>query len=143
MADVSDPAIQEAYLDVLSDATDTNWAVFGYEGNAKIVLQGAGSDGFGGLRALLSDDQAQFAYLRVTSGDEESKRAKFCFISWCGENVSALKKAKMSVHKASVKEIVRNFAVEIHATTKEELREGDLMAKIKKAGGADYSSNSN
>ena len=81
--------------------------MFGYEGNAKIVLQGKGEGGLSELVGNLQADQAQFGYLRVISGDSESKRAKFVLLTWCGQNVGALKRAKISVHKASVKNILK------------------------------------
>eukprot|EP01116_Phalansterium_solitarium_P008558 TRINITY_DN22488_c0_g1_i1.p1 TRINITY_DN22488_c0_g1~~TRINITY_DN22488_c0_g1_i1.p1 ORF type:complete len:145 (+),score=30.27 TRINITY_DN22488_c0_g1_i1:122-556(+) len=139
MADVSDPQLKEAYDEVRSDKVSTQWTVFGYEGNAKIVLQGKGDGGLNELGQLFEDDQAQYAFIRVTSGDQESKRAKFVFISWCGEKVGALKRAKMSVHKASVKQIIKEFALEVHYTDKSEVSEEDLLSRVKKAGGADYS----
>jgi len=141
MADVSDPAISETVRDVLSDASDTNWLVLGYEGNAVIKVQGSGSGGLEELRGFFRDDQSQYGYLRVTTGDSESKRTKFAFISWCGEQVGALKRAKMSVHKANIKSVITNYGVEIHATTLDELSEDIVVGKIKKAQGADYSGN--
>ena len=105
MADCSDPGIAESYNDVRNDKTDTTWAVFKYEGKQKIVLSGKGTGGLDELGANFADDESAFAFLRITTGDEESKRAKFVLVSWCGENVGALARAKMSVHKASVKEI--------------------------------------
>ncbi len=81
--------------------------VYGYEGNNKIVVQGSGSGGLEELKGILQDDQVHYGYLRVVSGDSESKRAKFVFISWVGEKVGALKRAKVSVHKASVKQVIQ------------------------------------
>eukprot|EP01112_Ceratiomyxa_fruticulosa_P002788 TRINITY_DN1300_c0_g1_i1.p1 TRINITY_DN1300_c0_g1~~TRINITY_DN1300_c0_g1_i1.p1 ORF type:complete len:145 (-),score=28.47 TRINITY_DN1300_c0_g1_i1:251-685(-) len=140
MVDVSDPAISEAVRDVLSDATDTNWLVLGYEGNT-IKVQSSGSGGLSEMVAVFRDDQSQYGYLRVNTGDAESKRTKFALISWCGEQVGALKRAKMSVHKASIKTVITNYAVEIHGTTVDDLSEDAIMSKIKKAQGADYSGN--
>lgn len=81
--------------------------LFGYEGNNKIVLQGKGEGGLSELAAKFVDDQAQYAYLRVVTGDQESKRTKFVFVSWCGAGVGALKRAKMSVHKADIKKVIK------------------------------------
>eukprot|EP01119_Soliformovum_irregulare_P015231 TRINITY_DN4261_c0_g2_i1.p1 TRINITY_DN4261_c0_g2~~TRINITY_DN4261_c0_g2_i1.p1 ORF type:complete len:147 (-),score=39.13 TRINITY_DN4261_c0_g2_i1:142-582(-) len=139
MCDVSDPAIAESYNDVRDDKSETNWALYGYEGNNKLVFVEKGAGGIAELKEKFNPDQAQYAFVRIISGDTESRRAKFVFISWCGENVSALKRAKMSVHKASVKTVVRDFAVEIHATTPEEVSEEEVNTKVRKAGGADYS----
>jgi len=141
MADVSDSELKAAYEDVRTDASETNWVVFGYEGNTKIVKVGSGSGGLEELKAVLADDQVQYGYLRVVSGDSESKRAKFVFISWVGEKVGPLKRAKVSVHKANVKSIIQSFGVEIHAEKQEELDAEEIMNRVKKAGGADYSGN--
>jgi hypothetical protein len=40
------------------------------------------------------------------TGDELSKRAKFAFVTWIGVNVNALKRARVSIDKALVKEVV-------------------------------------
>jgi len=139
MADVSDAGLADAYKEIRNDKNETNWVLAGYEGNAKIVLQGKGSGGVSELVGNFKDDQAQYAYVRVVSGDSESRRTKFVFVSWCGPSVGALKRAKMSVHKANIKTIFRDFAVELHGESSEDLTEDIIMAKVKKAGGADYS----
>eukprot|EP00727_Mastigamoeba_balamuthi_P001370 m51a1_g1123 hypothetical protein (145) ;mRNA; f:188348-189329 len=143
MADVSNSDIATAYADVVADANPTTWAVFGYESKTsnKLILQGRGEGGIDELKALLKDDECQFAYIRLTVGDNESKRAKFVFISWVGEEVSPIRRAKMSVHKADVKTIIKNFAVEIHATRQDEVNEEILRERVIKAGGANYSAN--
>jgi len=140
MCDVSNPELAPAYQEVRSDSNDTNWVVFGYEGNA-IQVQGKGSGDLDELKGTLAEDQVQYGYLRVISGDAESKRAKFVFISWVGERVSPLKRAKVSVHKASVKQVIQSYAVEVHAERLEELSNEELLSKVRKAGGADYSGN--
>jgi len=112
MADVSDSRLAEAYQDVRNDSTPTNWFVGGYDGPAKIVFQAKGSDGFSGFADALKDNECQYGFVRFTTGDEESKRAKFVFISWAGPSSKALARAKMSVHKANVKDVLRDFAVE-------------------------------
>lgn len=113
-------------------------ALFGYDGPAKIVLKGQGSGDFSELKSEFKDDEVQFAFVRIVTGDEESKRAKFVFISWCGEKVKSLARAKLSVHKADVKNIVRDFALEWHATTQDELNIDNIRAAVIKAGGANY-----
>ena len=42
----------------------------------------------------------------MCTGDEMSKRAKFAFITWIGNEVNPLKRAKISVDKAKVKESI-------------------------------------
>lgn len=54
-----------------------------------------------------SDDARLFAFVRITTGDAMSKRAKFTFITWVGKNISGLQLAKISIDKAIVKDIVQ------------------------------------
>jgi hypothetical protein len=70
--------------------------VLGYDGPNKVVLQQKGSGALSEAFQHLDDSQAHFVYGRVISGDEESKRTKFVFISWAGPGLSALKRAKLS-----------------------------------------------
>ena len=138
MADVSDPQILDSYNDVRSDATETNWAKFVYEGNNKIVAGPKGSGGLAELQQQFSADEAAYAYARVTTGDSESKRAKFIFIAWGGDHAKVLLKAKMSVHRASLKEVVKEFALEIFASDNDDLAPERVTSTVIKAGGANY-----
>jgi hypothetical protein len=101
-----------------------------------------GATGAGGLEEFAQqfgdDSEVAFGYARVVTGDEESKRAKFIFLAWTGDNAGIMKKAKMSVHKANVKEVVREFAIETLASSSEDLDPAALKAAVVKAGGANY-----
>eukprot|EP01114_Cavostelium_apophysatum_P016869 TRINITY_DN488_c0_g1_i1.p2 TRINITY_DN488_c0_g1~~TRINITY_DN488_c0_g1_i1.p2 ORF type:complete len:168 (-),score=50.60 TRINITY_DN488_c0_g1_i1:132-569(-) len=141
MCDVSAPELAEAYQEIRKDSNETNWILLGYEGNTKIVLKGKGTGGVSEMAQQLGEDEAAYGYLRIITGDNESRRTKFVFLSWCGPNVGALKRAKMSVHKADIKKILKEYAVEVHATSAEELDEESINQKVRKAGGADYSGN--
>ena len=52
------------------------------------------------------DNERIFAYLRVITGDALSKRAKFAFITWIGPNVGPIKRAKVSIEKSLVKDVI-------------------------------------
>ena len=89
-----------------------------------------------------------------------SKRAKFAFVSWIGSDVSALKRAKVSIEKGLVKEIItvsynffyyfkrsfnqlifysfQNFAIEVATSDLNDLAEEKVKEQIVKAGGANY-----
>ena len=45
--------------------------------------------------------------MRFTTGDAMSKRSKFALITWIGENVSGLQRAKTGTDKTLVKEVVQ------------------------------------
>eukprot|EP00013_Stygamoeba_regulata_P021155 CAMPEP_0177656632 /NCGR_PEP_ID=MMETSP0447-20121125/15688_1 /TAXON_ID=0 /ORGANISM="Stygamoeba regulata, Strain BSH-02190019" /LENGTH=143 /DNA_ID=CAMNT_0019160799 /DNA_START=60 /DNA_END=491 /DNA_ORIENTATION=- len=143
MADVSDPKIAAGYQAVRSDADPTNWTLFGYEGNNKIVHQGQGSGGLSELVAQLKDDQVQYGFFNIITGDSESRRTKFVLLTWIGPGVGALKKARTSVHKASVKEICRDFAVELQSDDRDDFAEDVVLDRVTKASGANYNGQGN
>ena len=108
----------------------------------KVSFETKGKGGLEEVKACLREDCLQFAYYRTISGDEESRRVKFVFISWAGDRITKPKlRAVMSILKGDVKQIINNFHIELHATNVDDLDEEEIAAKLKKAGGADYSFN--
>ncbi|XP_012868163.1 PREDICTED: coactosin-like protein [Dipodomys ordii] len=87
---------------------------------------------------LLHNDVRLFAFVRFTTGDAMSKRSKFALITWIGENVSGLQRAKTGTDKTLVKEVVQNFAKEFVISDRKELEEDFIKNELKKAGGANY-----
>ncbi|EHH62751.1 Coactosin-like protein, partial [Macaca fascicularis] len=85
-----------------------------------------------------TDDVRLFAFVRFTTGDAMSKRSKFALITWIGENVSGLQRAKTGTDKTLVKEVVQNFAKEFVISDRKELEEDFIKNELKKAGGANY-----
>ncbi|OXB52450.1 hypothetical protein ASZ78_009644, partial [Callipepla squamata] len=56
---------------------------------------------------VLADDVRLFGFVRFTTGDAMSKRVKFALITWIGEDVSGLQRAKTGTDKTLVKEVVQ------------------------------------
>lgn len=108
-----------------------------YDDANKIVLLEKGTK-YEQMTAKFEDDKRAYAFLRIETGDELSKRAKFAFIAWIGPSVSPLKRAKVSTDKGEVKKIIQNFAAEILASEMSDIRYDDVKAKVVKAGGANY-----
>uniref|UniRef100_A0A663M035 Coactosin like F-actin binding protein 1 n=1 Tax=Athene cunicularia TaxID=194338 RepID=A0A663M035_ATHCN len=84
------------------------------------------------------DDVRLFGFVRFTTGDAMSKRVKFALITWIGEDVSGLQRAKTGTDKTLVKEVVQNFAKEFVISDHKELDEDYIKNELKKAGGANY-----
>ncbi|XP_075994351.1 coactosin-like protein [Genypterus blacodes] len=129
-------ACRDAYNQVRDDSTDINWAAFKYDGST-IVLAGQGTD-YEEFKSQCTDDARLFGFIRITTGDAMSKRAKFTLITWIGENIKGLQRAKVSTDKRLVKDIVQNFAKEFTASDLKELDEDYIREELKKAGGANY-----
>ena len=114
-----DRATNEAYVEKLKKLdAPTSWVLFGYEGRDKIVPVADGEKPIDGRTDMnddaglvefceaLKDDEVQFGLIKFIMGDRESKRPKFIMVSWIGPSVGVMKKAKVSIHKASVKEFM-------------------------------------
>ena len=141
---LDDPEIAQAIAEVVDDKNEeVEYVIFGVDGNEKkVFVEKKGKGGLAEIKPDLHDDALQFIYYRTMSGDEESHRVKFVFVSWAGEAIRKPKlRAIMSILKADMKNIANNFHVEIHATNLDDLNEEEIAIKIKKAGGADYSAN--
>ena len=110
----------------------------GYGQGDNLELLGSGTGGVDGAREHFKDEDVVYAYIRVTTGDEESKRAKFVLFTWVGPDVKILRKAKVSVHKADVKSVFSAFAVEWQASDEDGLDAEKLKETVVKAGGANY-----
>lgn len=128
--------------DVRSDHSPLNWVLYQYAQNGasknSLELFAQGEGAFDELKAKIVQDQVLYGLLRVQTGDALSRRIKFVFITYVGENVTPMKRAKVSTHKLAVRELLKGCAVDVHATNLSELDEDDLAKKLKQAGGANY-----
>ncbi|KAI8097289.1 uncharacterized protein BX664DRAFT_326037 [Halteromyces radiatus] len=138
---VSDPAITEAYEDVRDDTTETNWAFFDFANGKPDRLKVAGC-GTGGLKEFigtLQSDVAGWGYVRLNlSNDDYSHRVKFILVPWCGESVGVMRRAKLSIQIAEVKNVIRSYHIEVPASHLTDLEEQDIMTRLRKANGANY-----
>ncbi|ORX68922.1 actin depolymerizing protein [Linderina pennispora] len=135
------PEIAEAYENVRDDKSETNWLLLEFVDDRKDELKvgGTGTGGLDELKTHLKDDQAAFGYVRmIMSNDELSQRTKFVFISWCGVGTRVMRKAKLSVQKGDVKNVLRSFSIEVPASELGELANDEIMLLLRKAGGANY-----
>ncbi|XP_023705661.1 coactosin-like protein [Cryptotermes secundus] len=125
--------IREAYEDVRSDNSETEWAVFKFEGT-HIVCSAKGTQ-FEKFREQFADDERAFGYIRLQMGDEMSKRQKFLFLTWVGPSVGVIKRAKMSTICLW---LMSNFAVELQLENVNEFEIDHFREQLLRAGGANY-----
>ncbi|THH21158.1 hypothetical protein EW146_g336 [Bondarzewia mesenterica] len=131
----------QAYDDVRSNKSETNWVLLDYESDRsdKLVVTQSGAGGLPELREALDLNKASYAYVRVTySNDKESQREKFIFVVWIGPGCKVMRKAKISVHAADVKAVLRVYSLEVAAREKDDLNEDPIVVRLRKAGGASY-----
>uniref|UniRef100_A0A7N5KJ91 Coactosin-like protein n=1 Tax=Ailuropoda melanoleuca TaxID=9646 RepID=A0A7N5KJ91_AILME len=98
-------ACREAYNLVRDDGSAVIWVTFKYDGST--IVPGEQGAEYQDFIQECTDDVRLFAFVRFTTGDAMSKRSKFALITWIGENVSGLQRAKTSTDKTLVKEVVQ------------------------------------
>ncbi|OCF44683.1 hypothetical protein I317_01372 [Kwoniella heveanensis CBS 569] len=141
MADVKDPKIAEAYEKVRNDKEDLTWLLLDYESDKSnaLTLTETGTGDLAELASKLQPQRASFAYAKVRYvNDEHSFREKFVLITWIGEEVKVMRRAKVSVHAADVKNVLRAYSIEVSASTASDLKQDDIVTRLRRAGGANY-----
>lgn len=142
-----EPVSQDSLADVQSDKSD------------KLVLSETGTGDLAEFASKLDPTKASFGFVRVTySNDDHSQRVKFAFVTWIGEQVKVMRRAKVSVHSSDVKNVIRSYSIEVSAENTDDLKEvshryaglrgseaakltrsqDDIVQRMRKAGGANY-----
>ena len=99
----------------------------------KLTLTATGAGGLTELKEHLDDARASFGYVRVSyANDKESQREKFVLVVWIGSGVKVMRKAKISVHAADVKTVLRTFSIEVAAKDKDDLEEEPIVVRLRK-----------
>ncbi|ORX55172.1 actin depolymerizing protein [Hesseltinella vesiculosa] len=141
MSLIIEPSIAEQYEVIRDDKSETNWAFFDFANGKpdRLQVSGTGSGGLSEFIAHLSPEVAGWGYVRMNmSNDEYSQRVKFVLVPWCGESVGVMRRAKLSIQIADVKNVIRSFHIEVPASQVSELSEQEIMTKLRRAGGANY-----
>ncbi|KAI0424426.1 hypothetical protein F5Y09DRAFT_335773 [Xylaria sp. FL1042] len=141
MSGLDAPEILAAYDAVRSDKDETNWLLISYAGAVgdKLKLSGTGRGGLPELAAQLDDAQAQYGYVRVEyANDTESKRVKFALVVWIGANTKVMRKARVSFEAGNVKKVLSHHSIQVDARDRGDLDEGEIVTRLRRAGGADY-----
>jgi hypothetical protein len=135
---------QEHYDAIRSDSNSENWAFFAYDYPTKTQVNctGSGSGDINEFFDHVKNQNGGYGFCRVETGDEESRRAKFFLLAWVPESgehkLPIMVKGNMSVHKASFKEIFRDFNSEFTFSNEDDLNADAVLQTIIKAGGANY-----
>ncbi|KAK4086735.1 ADF-like domain-containing protein [Purpureocillium lilacinum] len=141
MSGLDAPEIAAAYEAVRSDKDATNWLLVSHATatGSQLALSKTGTGGIAELSGALDDGQVQYGYARVEyANDKESTRVKFVLVVWIGEGTKVMRKARVSVESGDVKRALPHHSIAVTASDRADLDEGDLVARLRKAGGADY-----
>ncbi|KAG5840572.1 hypothetical protein ANANG_G00190190 [Anguilla anguilla] len=132
------PALTAAYKEVVDEKSNTNWALFTYEGNTNdIRLAEKGDGGLEELVEELNSGKVMYAFCRVE--DPNSGLPKYVLINWTGEGVKDARKGLCANHVSSMANFLKGAHVTINARAEEDAEPEVIMQKVAKASGANYS----
>lgn len=132
------PALTAAYKEVVDEKSDTNWALFTYEGNSNdIRLADKGDGGLEELVEELNSGKVMYAFCRVQ--DPNSGLPKYVLINWTGEGVKDARKGLCANHVSAMASFLKGAHVTINARAEEDVEPEAIMQKVAKASGANYS----
>lgn len=126
---------EEAIRDVRNDETETQWAVVGIpKGKKSAALLGTGT-GFEEMVALFKDDVVAWAILRRILVVDESETVKFVYISWTGEGINRMLRARLGTWSGQAQELFSPYHVDIKATDLSEVTLDVITNAIETAAG--------
>lgn len=128
-----------ALKQVRTDSDALNWVAASYDGdslksNLSVVASGNGT--VEELYPHLTADKVIYALLRVTDVVDGHSTVKFVFISFIGEGVGMIKKAKLATHKGTVQEIFHQFHVDFYCSNTNEISAYAIQTKVSNASGS-------
>ncbi|XP_011383039.1 drebrin-like protein isoform X2 [Pteropus medius] len=131
------PALQEAYVRVVTEKSPTDWALFTYEGNSNdIRVAGTGEGGLEEMVEELNSGKVMYAFCRVK--DPNSGLPKFVLINWTGEGVNDVRKGACASHVSTMAGFLKGAHVTINARAEEDVEPECIMQKVARASGANY-----
>ncbi|XP_052381521.1 drebrin-like protein B isoform X2 [Oncorhynchus keta] len=130
-------ALTAAYKELVDVKSDTNWALFTYEGNTNdIRLAEKGDGGLEEMVEELSSGKVMYAFCRVK--DPNSGLCKYVLINWTGEGVKDSRKGQCANHVISMGNFLRGAHVTINARGEDDVEPESIMGKVAKASGANF-----
>ncbi|CAI2176931.1 17574_t:CDS:2 [Funneliformis geosporum] len=110
--DLTDPAISEAYDEIVG-GQDTNWLILGYNDTRdKISLNSKGPGGLDELRDNLKEEEVLYGFLRIEN--------RFVFLTYVSDQVRAVGALFKQAHQ-----------VQINASTPNDLTEANVRNRLK------------
>ncbi|XP_054916527.1 drebrin-like protein A [Poeciliopsis prolifica] len=130
-------ALMAAYKKVVDAKSDTDWALFTYEGNSNdLRLAETGGGGLEELVEELNSGKIMYAFCRVP--DPNSGLPKYVLINWTGEGVKDSRKGMYANHLSAIANFLKGAHVTINARTEEDVEPEAILTKVAKASGANF-----
>uniref|UniRef100_A0A7S3AUC2 ADF-H domain-containing protein n=1 Tax=Haptolina ericina TaxID=156174 RepID=A0A7S3AUC2_9EUKA len=132
-APLASEAVLAAIKAVRSDTEATSWVFFGYGASEPPALQvvGQGNGPAEEAAPLLDAAHMMYGLVRLSQVVDQSTIVKFAFVSWLGDNVPPMRKAKLSTIRGAASELLSPFNTELlNVTVPTDVSNARLMAQL-------------
>ncbi|KAK4877053.1 hypothetical protein RN001_009559 [Aquatica leii] len=127
--------LMQSWKDVLDDKTDTNWALFGYEGQTNdLKVVSTGSNGIEELTEDLNSGKIMYAFVKIN--DPKTSLPKLVLINWQGEGANTVRKGICANHLRDVEKFFTGAHLTINARNEEEVEPDLIINKVSRSGSA-------
>ncbi|XP_069140467.1 drebrin-like protein A [Argopecten irradians] len=131
-------ALIKAYRAVVDEKSETDWLIFGYEGQSSTLkLIGKGDGGIEEMVDDLNGSKIMYAYCKVM--DPNTSLPKYVLINWQGEAAPESMKFKCTSHVRDITSFLKPVHVTVQARNEDDVDENIILDKVSKASGANYS----
>ncbi|SPP76361.1 drebrin-like protein isoform X1 [Drosophila guanche] len=121
--------IVAAWKDVLDDKSDTNWSLFGYEGQTnELKLVASGDGGVEELTEDFNSGKIMYAFVRIE--DPKTGLNKYLLINWQGEGAPVLRKGTCANHIRDVSNLLSGAHLTINARNEDDIDLERLLKKL-------------
>uniref|UniRef100_A0A8C9RP38 Drebrin n=1 Tax=Scleropages formosus TaxID=113540 RepID=A0A8C9RP38_SCLFO len=109
-----------AYQDVISETSDTDWALYTYEGDSNDLTLAA--SGEGGLQEVSATfDSSCIMYGFCSLKEPTATLPRYVLINWVGEDVPDARKCACASHVATIAEFFQGVSVIINASSVDDI----------------------
>jgi len=128
-------AVREALIAVRSDADDTVWALFEFDGS-KLVVCGSGTGTVDEeLVPKFREDAMMYALVRKIERFELTDTVKFAFITFIGSKVPFMLRGRLNAYSSMIDEVFSPYHVVVHAEYPNEVSDKIIVDTIAAASG--------
>jgi len=128
-------AVRDALLSVRSDADETVWALFEFDGSKLVVCdKGTGSVDDEVVPKLCSD-KMMYALVRKIERFELTDTVKFAFITYIGADVPFMLRGRLNAYSSMIDEVFSPYHVVVHAEVPSEVSDKIIVDAIAAASG--------
>jgi len=99
----------------------TNWTLFTHHDNGSLAFTAEGEGGVSELKSHLRNDIVAYGLVRKIDKIDDSETVKFAFVTWTGESIPRMFKARLGTTRGAVVDLFTPFHVELQTELDHEL----------------------